>query len=59
MPFPTDKQASERQKKLDRIRELIAAGTLTVRQMTPAERAQHRSRIERPDAPPRRRQRPR
>src|SRR5436190_13808695 len=54
MPAKTSRQreAERREKKLGEMREQIQAGTLTVRQMTPAERERHPP----PDRPtPRRR----
>jgi hypothetical protein len=48
MPSYAENQAARRQEKLDGMQALIAAGKLTVRQMTPAERKLNPARTETP-----------
>jgi hypothetical protein len=48
MPSSAEHQAAARQQKLDDMRALIEDGTLTVRQMTPAERELNPARTDKP-----------
>lgn len=52
MTNPKERAQQKRREKLEQIREQLASGELTIRQMTPAERARHPPR---PQPPGRRR----
>jgi anti-sigma28 factor (negative regulator of flagellin synthesis) len=51
MSTARERAEEKRREKLTRIREQIASGELTIRQMTPAERAEHPPRPPRPRRP--------